>query len=210
MVERPGKILSKTHHRNMGEILGSNKNPLTREQVIDAATECLEHFGVAKTSMIDVARKLGVTRQTIHRLFETRTILLEAVAEVRIQAAAKKLVSMFATHDDIEETLVHGTLQSLAVGRSDKLLYEIQQQADHGVDQYMFRGSPMIQQLMLDIWGPVLDRARAEGRIRDGIDNDKIVQWVRNVHAMINMRSDYSEAQQIEMLRDFFVPSIVR
>lgn len=190
--------------------MGSNKNPLTREQVIDAATECLEHFGVAKTSMIDVARKLGVTRQTIHRLFETRAILLEAVAEVRIHAAARKLVSMFAAYDDIEEALVYGTLQSLAVGRSDKLLYEIQQQADHSVDQYMFRGSPMIQQLMLDIWSPVLDRARAEGRIRDGIDNDKIVQWLRNVHAMITMRTDYSEAQQIEMLRDFFVPSIVR
>lgn len=194
----------------MGEALGSNKNPLTREQVIDAATECLEHFGVAKTSMIDVARKLGVTRQTIHRLFETRAILLEAVAEVRIQAAAKKLASMFATYDDIEETLIYGTLQSLEVGRSDTLLYEIQQQADHSVDQYMFRGSPMIQQLMLDIWSPVLDRARRAGRIRDGIDNDKIVQWVRNVHAMITMRTDYSEEQQIEMLRDFFVPSILR
>jgi hypothetical protein len=117
---------------------------------------------------------------------------------------------MFATYDDIEETLIYGTLQSLEVGRSDTLLYEIQQQADHSVDQYMFRGSPMIQQLMLDIWSPVLDRARLAGRIRDGIDNDKIVQWVRNVHAMITMRTDYSEEQQIEMLRDFFVPSILR
>jgi hypothetical protein len=27
---------------------------------------------------------------------------------------------------------------------------------------------------------------------------------------MITMRTDYSEEQQIEMLRDFFVPSILR
>ena len=130
----------------MGEVLGSNKNPLTREQVIDAATECLEHFGVAKTSMIDVARKLGVTRQTIHRLFETRAILLEAVAEVRIQAAAKRLVSMFATYDDIEETLVYGTLQSLAVGRSDKLLCT----RHHRMDIRAVRSLAVGQELLSD------------------------------------------------------------
>lgn len=190
--------------------LGNNKNPLTREQVIAAAVECIERFGVPKTSMIDVARLLGVTRQTIHRLFETRAALFEAVAEERIHAAARRLSAIFAKFDDIEQALVDGTLQSLAVGRSDPILDEIQQQADHSVDQYMFRGSPTIQKLMVALWGPILDKARAEGRIRDGLDNDKIVQWIRNVHAMLSMRADYSEEQKVQTLRDFFVPSIVK
>ncbi|NIJ35950.1 AcrR family transcriptional regulator [Sphingopyxis panaciterrae] len=190
--------------------MGSNRNPLTKEQVVAAAVECIERFGVAKTSMIDIARLLGVTRQTVHRLFETRAALFEAVAEERIEAAGLRLRSIFARFDDIEEALVSGSLQSLAVGRSDDILYAIQQQADHQVDQYMFRGSPQIQEMMVGLWGPVLDRARAAGRIRDGLDNDRIVHWVRNVHAMLTMRIDYSEEQKAQLLRDFFVPSIVK
>lgn len=193
-----------------GNRLGSNKNPLTREQVVEAAINCIERFGVAKTSVIDVARVLGVTRQTVHRLFETRASLLEAVAEVRIEAAAENLQRLFTRFDDIETALVEGSIVSLAVGRSDAVLDEIQQQADHSVDQYMFRGSPKVQQLMLGIWGPVLDHARAQGRLRDNIGNERAVEWIRNVHAMLTMRVDYSEAEKAGLLRDFLVPSLVR
>ena len=74
----------------------------------------------------------------------------------------------------------------------------------------MFRGSARVQELMVELWGPVLDRARAQGKIRDGIDNDRAVEWIRNVHAMLTMRVDYSETKQTEMLRDFLVPAITR
>lgn len=190
--------------------LGSNKNPLTREAVVEAAINCIERFGVAKTSVIDVARALGVTRQTVHRLFETRASLLEAVAEVRIEIAAETLQRIFTKFDDLETALVEGSLVSLAVGRSDAVLEEIRQQADHSVDQFMFRGSPKVQALMLGIWSPILDRARSEGRLRDNLDNEQAVEWIRNVHAMINIRVDYSDARKEQLLRDFLVPSLVK
>lgn len=190
--------------------MGSNKNPLTREQIIAAAIECIERYGVAKTSMIDVARALGVTRQTVHRLFDTRAAVLEAVAEERIELAAKRLRRAFEEYEDIEDALVRGSLQSLAVGRSDPVLDDIQQQADHSVDQYMFRGSPRVQELMVDLWGPVLNGARKQGKVRDGIDNDRAVEWIRNVHAMLTMRADYSEEKKAEMLRDFLIPAITK
>ena len=160
--------------------------------------------------MIDIARALGVTRQTVHRLFETRAAVLEAVAEERIEMAAKKLRRAFADYDDIQDALVRGSLKSLAVGRSDPVLDDIQQQADHSVDQYMFRGSPRVQELMVDLWGPVLDKARTIGQIREDIDNENAVEWIRNVHAMLNMRADYSETKKTKMLQDFLVPAIVK
>lgn len=189
--------------------MGSNKNPLTKDEVVEAAINCIERFGVAKTSVIDVARVLGVTRQTVHRLYETRASLLEAVAEVRIEVAAQKLQRIFKRFDDIETALVEGSIVSLELGRSDVVLDDIQQQADHSVDQYMFRGSPKVQHLMLVIWGPVLDRARDQGRLRDGISNEKAVEWIRNVHAMLTMRVDYDAREREELLRDFLVPSLV-
>lgn len=190
--------------------MGSNKNPLTQQQVLDAAVDCIERFGVPKTSMIDVARTLGVTRQTVHRLFETRGALFQAVAEQRIEAAGVQLQKLFRDYDDISSALVHGSIASLTVARADKVLDDIQQQADHSVDQYMFRGSPRVQQLMIALWGPLLDKARREGKLRDGLDNDRAVEWIRNVHAMLMMRVDYSDEMKAGMLRDFLLPAILK
>ncbi|BEU99345.1 TetR/AcrR family transcriptional regulator [Novosphingobium olei] len=189
--------------------MASNRNPLTKAEVIEAAISCIERFGVAKTSMTDVARVLGVTRQTVHRLFETRNELIEAVADVRIEKLAVQLAREFSKFETIEDAIIEGSLLSLAVGRTDSILVEIQEQANHAVDQYMFRGSPKVQSVMLEIWGPVFDSARDTGRLRKGMTSDQAVDWIRNVHAMLNMRNDYNEAQQREMLADFVVPSLL-
>lgn len=190
--------------------MASNRNPLTKAEVIEAAITCIERFGVAKTSMTDVARALGVTRQTVHRLFETRNELIEAVADVRIEILASQLAREFAKFTTIEDAIVEGSILSLAVGRTDPILVEIQEQANHAVDQYMFRGSPKVQAVMLDIWGPVFNKARETGRLRDGMSLDQAVEWIRNVHAMLNMRSDYSDEAQRDMLARFVLPSLLK
>ena len=191
------------------EILGSNKTPITPSQVVAAATKCIYRFGVAKTSMIDIAKELGVSRQTVHRVFDTRADLLSAISDDRSDLLAKRLADAFAAFDSFEEALVEGSMLSLRVATNDPILLQIQERADHALDKYMFRGSPKIQQIMLDLWGPIIDRARTEGVLRDGIPTDWAVEWIRNVHAMATMRDDYSEEQMRKMLKDFLIPSLL-
>ena len=54
---------------------------LTKEQILAATEEALRRFGVAKTSVIDVARILNVSHGTIYRHFKSKTELLEGVTE---------------------------------------------------------------------------------------------------------------------------------
>ena len=189
--------------------MGSNRNPLTRQEVLKAAMACIERYGIAKTSMTDVGKALGVTRQTVHRIFETRAELFAAIAEVRIEKLATRLTAEFQKFDCLEEALVEGSLMSLAAGRSDVILTEIQQGGDHAVDQYMFRGSPKVQELMVALWGPLIDAARAQGRIKPEVSTEAAVAWIRNIHAMLTMRDDYRDNTNRNMLQDFLVPSIM-
>lgn len=190
--------------------MGSNKTPITPSQVIAAATKCIYRFGVAKTSMIDVAKELGVSRQTVHRVFDTRADLLSAVADDRSDLLAKRLADAFTAFDSFEEALVEGSMLSLRVAKNDAIVIEIQDRADHAQDKFMFRGSPKLRQIMLDLWGPLIDDARTNGVLRDGISTDWAVEWIRNVHAMATMRDDYDERRLRKMLRDFLVPSLVK
>lgn len=187
----------------------SSKKPLTKEQILAAAVRCLERHGVAKTSVVDIAAELGVTRQTVHRLFETKGDLLSAVADLRIAKLATRLQQAFRQFDDLGEALVHGSLLSLEVGSSDPIIADIQAKADHTVDRYMFRGSATVQAVMVSVWGPLIDKAREQGQLRSGLSNDEIVEWIRNVHAMLTLREDYGPAEREAMLRSFLVPSIL-
>ncbi|QOS80153.1 TetR/AcrR family transcriptional regulator [Paenibacillus sp. JNUCC31] len=52
---------------------------LTKEQIIAATQETLRRFGVAKTSVTDVAKLLGVSHGTIYRHYKSKKELLEGV-----------------------------------------------------------------------------------------------------------------------------------
>lgn len=54
---------------------------LTRDRVLDAAEDTLRRFGPGKTTVVDVARALGVSHGTVYRHFASKADLLDAVLE---------------------------------------------------------------------------------------------------------------------------------
>jgi AcrR family transcriptional regulator len=54
---------------------------LTPERILEAAEEVLRRFGLAKTTVVDVARALGVSHGSIYRHFPSKAALQEAIAE---------------------------------------------------------------------------------------------------------------------------------
>ncbi|MBD1382021.1 TetR family transcriptional regulator [Metabacillus arenae] len=55
---------------------------LTKEQILLATEETLRRFGVAKTSVTDVAKVLNVSHGTIYRHFKNKKEILEAATEM--------------------------------------------------------------------------------------------------------------------------------
>jgi AcrR family transcriptional regulator len=65
-----------------------------RERIIDAAMRCIDRYGPHKTGLSDVAGELGVTRQTVYRLYKSSDDLLLAVGA----AAADEYLDRLAAH----------------------------------------------------------------------------------------------------------------
>lgn len=55
--------------------------PLTRERILDTAEGVLRRFGPQKTSVVDVARALGVSHGSVYRHFASKAALRDAVVE---------------------------------------------------------------------------------------------------------------------------------
>lgn len=57
------------------------ESALTPERILDAAEEVLRRYGLAKATVVDVARFLEVSHGTIYRHFPSKAALRDAVAE---------------------------------------------------------------------------------------------------------------------------------
>ena len=189
----------------------ANAKPVaTKEAVARAAVRCFKRFGVRKTSMVDVAEAANLSRQTIYRLFESRPALLAYIAGHRIAAMGELLKPYFAELDDLEDALVEGSIRSITVGAKDTLFQEIiADSGEHELEQFIFKGTSDIQQMMVSLWSPVLDKARARGELRSDVTNEDAVEWIRNQHATLSVRDDYDEAKQRQILSRFLVPSLM-
>jgi AcrR family transcriptional regulator len=67
---------------------------------------CVDRYGPEKTSLSDVARELGVTRQTLYRYFGCTEDLLAAVARTAVASYLDRLVGHLGALTDPVEVVV--------------------------------------------------------------------------------------------------------
>ena len=102
-------MAGKARHGWRGDPPGSEAE--ARERIVGAAMRCVDRYGPAKTGLSDVARELGVTRQTVYRYFAGIDDLLAAVA----RSAADGYLDRLARHLARVTDPVEAVVEALAV-----------------------------------------------------------------------------------------------
>ncbi len=78
-------------------------------RIIGAALACLARWGVAKTSLDDVAREAGCSRATVYRAFPGgKEALIEAVLRVELGRFFAELRDRLDSADSLEDLIVEG------------------------------------------------------------------------------------------------------
>lgn len=78
---------------------------LTPEQILDAAVEVLRRYGPAKTTVVDVARALGVSHGSVYRHFASKAALRDAVAQRWLAQVSAPLAEIAGADAPAEERL---------------------------------------------------------------------------------------------------------
>jgi AcrR family transcriptional regulator len=161
--------------------------------------------------MADLADRAGVSRQAVYRAFGTRSELVEYILNIRFQEIGHAIEHHFRDVDSLEEALVECPLRAVDAGRKDLVFQAIMRtHSDHSVEQFVFRGSEEILEVTRKLWGPLLKQARDRGQLDRDISDDRYLDWIQQVEAMLSLREDLNVQQQRAVLRDFLVPSIIR
>jgi len=81
------------------ESLASRPGADTRERILAAAETLLRRHGLAKTTVVDVARMLGMSHANVYRHFASKAELQDTLVETWLQQVAEPLTAI-ATRDE--------------------------------------------------------------------------------------------------------------
>jgi len=83
------------------------------ERIVDAVLRCIERWGVAKTTLDDVAREAGCSRATVYRLFPGgKDGLMEATAQVELDRFFAAITERVAAAGTLEDALTEGMAEA--------------------------------------------------------------------------------------------------
>jgi AcrR family transcriptional regulator len=140
------------------------------DRILDAALRCVARWGLAKTTVDDVAREAGVGRATLYRLFPGgRDALLDAVVASETAAFLTRLDARLRTAASLEEVLVaciveagdtvtgHGALQFLLAFEPEAILPHL-----------AFQRLDALLRWAAEVGGPLLEPWLPDGSPGDG------------------------------------------
>ena len=181
-----------------------------RERLMDAAEACVEQYGVAKTTMDDIAKMAGVSRPTVYRHFSDRDSLILAVVMRRSRMLAGRAVELIRRYDSFPDQLVEGLLFLVEKGRKDPFV-RLLVAPEHIDLANRILGGSIPAELNYEIWEPILTEARQRGELRADLDFAAVSRWLTYLIVLLLGRFDVDDDVDAlrEMLRTFVVPAFV-
>jgi AcrR family transcriptional regulator len=82
-----------------------NLRPATAERILDAAYQRVSDIGLSRTTVEDVAREAGLTRQTIYRYFPSKDDLVRALLMREEERLLDGVRAVFAGSSDLLQAL---------------------------------------------------------------------------------------------------------
>lgn len=88
------------------ELIESSETDETTARILDAALVCWARFGVAKTTLDDVAREAGCSRATVYRYVANRLALVTAVVDREVDRLTADVLTAGAAESEFEDAVV--------------------------------------------------------------------------------------------------------
>lgn len=117
----------------------------TSVAIADAALRQFELFGLARSTIEDIARRAKIGRVTLYRRFSNKDTLIEAVALRELRRFLKDLDRAVDPLGDPEEMIVEGFVFTLHAARTHRLLQRmIENEPETTLPLLTVQGAPII------------------------------------------------------------------
>jgi AcrR family transcriptional regulator len=150
-----------------------------REQVLEATYACVARYGMAKTTLDDVAKESGVSRATIYRMFTGgRDELLRETVEWEMNRFFVRLAEAVAGAPDLTARLEVGLVFAHRAIREHAVLQKVLETEPDRLLPLLVTGQHRVLGYVTDYLRPLLDEEAAAGRLRPGLDREQAADYL--------------------------------
>lgn len=182
----------------------------SRERMLDAAESCLQRFGLAKTTVEDVARASGLSRTTVYRQFGSRDALLLALAARDAERVASQAELYLQRFEDVGSWIVEGMLFCLQEIPKRPVLAQFLAPQELGAASRMLLTSDRMLAIGSEILHPMFEPARREGLLHEELELDSLMEWVlRILMSYLAVPPSRSEEDLRRLFRGMLLPAVL-
>lgn len=148
----------------------------TREVIIAAAFACFRTRGMAKTTIVDIARAADVSRSTFYEYFKDKETIVKACAEAASQRFYRNMATAIDRHGG---STLEGKLERAAVFVCQaRRVVEPEAYFDQQeVNLMLTKNAATLLQECTEFFAPYLAAARHTGEVRHDLDIPTAAEW---------------------------------
>ena len=183
-----------------------------REHYLSAAEACYARFGLAKTTVEDVAQAAGVSRATVYREFRNRDELLLAVVEREAGRVAVEAELHLRRFDDVGSWIVEGMLFCLGEIPRRPVLAMLLAPEDVGRTSRLILTSEQLLAIGADMLRPIFEPAHRAGLLRESVELNTLMDWVLRVlmsYLTVPSHLARNEDEMRHLLRAMILPAVL-
>jgi AcrR family transcriptional regulator len=190
---------------------GSSKSNGIRSTILQAALSCFGEYGVAKTTMEDIAQRANVSRITVHRHFRTRDALIQEDLAEKLRRFTARARKELEACDTLQDRIVRYLMLSVSVGSRDKSLIALLE-ADGSVRAgEVVANSQTLARSVDELWRPFFEDARRRGELREDIPSEEASFWIMMMQFLLvqALHNRFSGERLRELILRFITPAFV-
>jgi AcrR family transcriptional regulator len=150
-----------------------------RDRVLEGGLVCIGRYGMAKTTVDDVARASGVSRATIYRYFPGgRDQVVADVVAWEVGRFFQRLGEAVAGYPDLASLVEEALRFAHRAVAEHEVLQRVLATEPHRLLPILTVSSDRILPLVAGFLVPYIERERAAGRLRPGVDVERAADFL--------------------------------
>jgi AcrR family transcriptional regulator len=182
-------------------------------RILRAAEASIEHFGLQRFTMGDVAKASGVRRQALYDHVGGRDDLVRAVLAAKARRLRDRATEVIDRQCDFATKVVEGLLFIVEDSLAEPYMQGLVGEGEFAMMSKIVGADRLMPKLTGEIWRPVLEAAERDGHLVAGHNYDDIERWLTYVTLMLvgsRAQSVSDEQSDRRLLGRMLLPALVR
>jgi AcrR family transcriptional regulator len=180
----------------------------TRELIVESAFACFGKQGLQKATIVDIAKRAGVSRSTVYEYFSDKASIVEACAEHASERFYREMARAMDRGSTLEDKLCSAAVfvtQARRVIASEKYFDE------DAISLLLTKDAAVLLRECAEFFAPYLSAARLTGEVRKDLDIEAAGEWfARILFSLFSTPSSTLDMDNPDVAAQFVRAHVVR